>query len=467
MISSYLHNSRGSLILDFMIAFSICILFIGFIYSTNGQSRLLLSRARESHDFISAYKSSGDLTSSPGSMTSKYNLINKDFGDDFSSRYMFSSSSDLLLHEIFPKNDIVKANSHDLCYPRIDQDYNFGSYKDYKNLFKTSTSSYDIIQRQINIPIKLGINPTDLVVRNNIAYISLDSAEVGDPDLIALDISDFPPKTISSINTGPGISSIALMGDKIVASVLSSTNQIQLINIANDRSLTLTTKYKLPLPYATATPPQGSSINFNYPYIYLGTSKWDGDEFNILSIDGNNLSKLSGVDISSKVNHIDYDDKSIYISSSNQNQLLKFDYEGSSILKSILFSPSGYLRQDGKISIRYGNSLYFGRTNGGFDLIGDHEIFGFPDYRSDPDLQYPLSQNISGGIYGLVGNMVGLFAISRIPDSEFIIFDDRLSKIQTSSLPISPRVLRCDNDSLYVLANNAPFIIQLKIKKNE
>ncbi len=460
-------NLRGSLLLDFMMAFSIGLLFTNFIYTINSQTRLLLNKAEDSIDFISNYQVLKGQVSSQNLQSissSSFIMAKKSYGNYFIQNYFLSTSSDHLLNEIFTNIQVEKSDGKDLCNPLIHEEYPIGSYEDYKDLTSNGTSTYGISIRNINIPISVDNIPTDFLVRSGIAYISLDSNIQNDPDIIVIDIRG-EPKILSSLNTGPGISSLAFVGDRIFASVLSTTNQVQIIDLDNNRKLSLVTKYKLPLPYATATPPLGSSISFNYPYIYLGTNKWDGDEFNILSLTGNSLTRNSGFEVGSKVNFIDYDAKSIYLSGSNQNQLLRLDYEGSSILQSERFGPSGYERQEGKVTHIFEDSLYFGRTSGGFDLPNDHEIFSFPHTLADTKFDNPYSINITGGIYGIVADKNSLFAITRIPNSELLVFDRNLHTIQNVSLPISPKALHCDMDKLYVLANNAPFISEITIKK--
>ncbi|OHA45011.1 MAG: hypothetical protein A3G04_01285 [Candidatus Taylorbacteria bacterium RIFCSPLOWO2_12_FULL_44_9] len=320
-------------------------------------------------------------------------------------------------------------------------------------------------------PIILPIDPliplTDIEVRNGRAYISTDSSRQSDPDIFVVDIRDSSSAyLLSGINTGPGISSIALVGDRIFAAATSRVAQLQVIKMPDLANLIIESSYKLPLPYATATPPLGSAIFYDRGLIYLGTEKWEGQEFSV--VDMSNPTRpigLGGLEIGSKVGAIYVRDDVAYLAASDEKQLRAIDISNHAVPFLIdSFNPSGWERQEGKSLDYFEDRLSFGRTSGGFNIKQDHELFSW----SDGILPFIESENkrfldVTGGIYGIIQDRYFLYVISRQPDAEFQISDLHISTstLKKIALPAMPQSLTCDNDSLYILAATAPVLYQV------
>ncbi|MEN9524414.1 MAG: hypothetical protein RL536_483, partial [Candidatus Parcubacteria bacterium] len=175
----------------------------------------------------------------------------------------------------------------------------------------------------ISLPISSFIPLTDLEVRNSHAYISTDSSNSSDPDIIMADIHD--PANVDlnfDVDTGPGLSGIALAGNRIFAAMTSRTAQLQVIKISYLGGMLVESSYKLPLPYATATPSLGSAIFYDNNYVYLGTEKWDGEEFSVIDVSNpTSPVRVGSLEIGSKVNSIFVRDGIAYVTSSDQKQL--------------------------------------------------------------------------------------------------------------------------------------------------
>jgi hypothetical protein len=74
---------------------------------------------------------------------------------------------------------------------------------------------------------------TDIEVRNGFAYLTVDSSVAGLPDLYIFDFRNpVQPVLVSSLNTGPGLSSLEVAGPFIYAANLGTTNQLQVIDIS-------------------------------------------------------------------------------------------------------------------------------------------------------------------------------------------------------------------------------------------
>ena len=327
----------------------------------------------------------------------------------------------------------------------------------------------------IHLPISSTIPLTHLEVRKDMAFISGDSSIASDPDLFVVDIggswqtgivsSEAPTSSlVSSIDTGPGISSFALVGKRIFASAASAAAQLHVVSFIGTSSPTqplIEDKYKLPLPYATATPPYATAISFeldkSVAEIYLGTEKWDGDEFSTIDVSRPSSPVWrSGLDIDSKVNDITVASGTAYISNANQNQLIQADANTW-----VGFSPSGWLRQEGEVASLYNGRIVFGRTSGGYDISTDHELFSWATTTTIVANNAPSisgnfsSKNIPGGVYGIVQDQKLIYVITHQTGKEFQVLDTTLSTSMAFSLPSQPKSMTCDGDTIYVLSRTS------------
>jgi hypothetical protein len=217
-----------------------------------------------------------------------------------------------------------------------------------------------------------------------------------------------------------------------------------------------------------------SSIFFDRNKIYLGTEKWDGDEFSIIDVsDPLQPAKIGGFETGSKINDIFVRDGTAYIADSDQNQMRVVDVREPSAIQIIgSFSPSGWSRQEGKTLSYFEDSFGFGRTSGGFDITSDHEAFswattsaaaGSPPvvFYSDPYAYHSI--NIPGGVYGMVADRSHAYLATRQVNKEFDILNRDLSTSTATyyPLPVAPQTLTCDGDYLYILAATAPVIYEI------
>jgi hypothetical protein len=321
-------------------------------------------------------------------------------------------------------------------------------------------------------PIMLPINPllplTDLQVRNGIAYVSDDSSTASDPDIFIVDVKDKNnPKVLSSINTGPGIATFAIAGMRIYAAAASVAAQLHIIRMDSLSSLALESKYKLSPPYATATEPIASAIFFDKNKIYLGTEKWDGDEFSVIDISNPTVPiKIGGLETGSKINGIFVRDNLAYIADSDEKQLRIVDVSQPAMpMLTDSFSPSGWSRQEGKRVSSFEGALDFGRTSGGYNITSDYEAFEWASASSSLSMITSPSHSVDipGGVYGIVTDRSHIYLATRQVNKEFQIFDRSLSTTTALaySLPVAPQTLTCDGDHLYILAATAPVIYEI------
>ncbi len=455
---------KGSVLIDLIIALVLASLFIAMIARNTSLARQTFDRAKTRSDAMST---DGLLFASSTLRIGLYG--NEFYQNDIDLGLSTTSRTDFSFIEPRQNGQDVHISSNGLC----SVSFTYGNVQ-----------PITPVLRKIHLPIDPNQNPTSLIVRNSIAYVSFDSALASDADLAMFDIRDDEALVLAEINTGPGIIDFVLVGKYLYAVSPSQVGQVHIIEESGLDSLILKSRYKLALPYATATPALGSAIAYANDLIFLGTKKWSGDEFNILDIRNREApDKRAGYEVDSKVNRIfTYLDR-VYTSASNQNQLLIFDIPSSLLTSDLsddlqpmaIFSPDGWVRQEGGAISLFENRLKFGRTSGGFDLANEHEYFDF-DTNSSTTFQNYQSQNQKGGVYDIVEDKLFTYFTSRENDKEFYVIRNdggessastSEKSISTFSLPIIPERMTCYLDKIYILAKQAPFIYELNFKQND
>jgi hypothetical protein len=451
-------TNGGSLIIDIMIATSLSLFFIMIVTESSMSAQSIFQKAKEKNDLLKNYNSSESSVRLYGN-----NFIERDYSSSSVSfvGVGFPGYVDTIFDTDQTYNPIsFPVGGSAICSVNFTDHRLLGSYEylHHNDLSLFAFSSFNIIP--INLPIDPTLPLTHIEVRNNIAYVSANSAKQADPDILIFDINDSDNvRQLSSLNTGPGISDIVLVGKRIYAAVPSTVGQLQVIRLDSLANPVLENHFRLDLPYATATPALGSAIAYKDNKIFLGTEKWDGDEFNIIDVSDFVLSrKIGGLEIDSKINNILINEKTAYIASANHNQLSIVDFQDSARpTLDTAFSPAGWQRQDGKSISFFEKNLDFGRTSGGFDLPNDHELFSWAS--TSNNFQNYISNNIPGGIYGIIRDRSFIYLATRQLDKEFQVIDAISSTY--FSLPIAPQTMTCDGDSVYILANRAPFIYKI------
>ena len=442
----------GMILVDILLALFLATVFTAIITDSSMGARQIFDRARVRQGILDAFELSSSLASSSS----------RPFGNDRTEDDIASFTKVRARDMASPGQKIIDSAGTPLC----------------ASDFSNSDLSRPIDSSRISItPIMLPIDPllplTDLEVRDGIAYVSDDSSKASDPDLFVIDFRDEnAPKVLSSIDTGPGIADIALAGDHIYAAAASTAAQLHVIRIDSLSSLALEKKYRLPPPYATATEPVGSSVFFDRNEVYLGTEKWDGNEFSVIDVSvPAQPTIVGGFETNSKVNDIFVRDGLAYVADSDQDQLRIIDVRKPEMpALAYAFAPSGWVRQEGETLSYFEDSLGLGRTSGGFNIINDHEAFTWAAASSsDAFLSSPItvgayhSVDISGGVYGMVADRSHVYLATRQVNKEFQIFDRSLSTSTATSysLPVAPQTLTCDGDHLYILAATAPVIYDI------
>jgi LVIVD repeat len=293
---------------------------------------------------------------------------------------------------------------------------------------------------------------TDIEVRNGIAYIAMNSSISSHRDFLILDTST--NQNISYINTGPGISSISIAGHYAYLANTSSISQLQILDIENRELPRMISTLQIPLPWATSSTPISSAIFYDKSTIYLGTEKWDGPEFVIVSVENPySPSILSTVDLDTKIQDISVKGNVVYVGASDRSQLRIFNVEDKTdpyLLDEI--SPIGWQTQEGKVIELSTSSIYLGRTVGGFNNTSNHELFNL---REDNDV---LSRDIPGGIYGIREMYPWLLLATGKGEIDLwnISSFEKDKSIELNGFPVA---MSCDRGSIYVAMRDSGGVI--------
>ena len=296
---------------------------------------------------------------------------------------------------------------------------------------------------------------TDIEVRNSIVYMTADSSISSAPDFYIIDMTEpHSPSIISSLNTGPGLSALEVVGPYVYTINKGTTNQLQVIDIHDMTNPILITKYKLPLPTASTTPPIAQSLFYSNGLIYLGTEKWNAGEFAIIDVSNPiNPLYIGGLELGTLVRDIYVRNGQAYIATAGNNQLLNVRVSDPT-LPTIdgNLSPSGWQTQTGQTLTYFEGIIGFGRTTGGFNLTQNHEIFTL----GTTSLTINHSHDIPGGVYGILIRPPYIYLATRSIGNELQIWKDDFSTTASNiSLGFQPEAMKCDGTSLYFATGNS------------
>lgn len=453
----------GTILVDMLLALSLGLVFIIAITDATSYSRDIFYKAKYRSAQLDFYELEAPF--------SGHGLIVGPYGND-REESIYSSSS-LVFASIYAeqRSNLHAIDQHALCSVDFSDHSVAGSYE-WQSSRDERTSTYGLVAN-INayaLPLAATLPMTDLEVRGDIAYVSSDSNSASDPDMYVFRFGDHGDTTlISSLNTGPGIASFAMAGKYIYAAAPSTAAQLHIIQQDSSHGLSLVSKYRLPLPYATATPALGSSLAYEEGNIYLGTEKWAGDEFSVIDVSNPSVPvKLSGIETGGKVSDIFVHSGVAYVSGADQQQLRVVNvHDPNNPIVEAGFSPSGWQRQEGETSSVFEGRLDFGRTTGGYNVIGDPEAFTMASSTPFDALGFKYV-DMPGGVYGIISDRLHEYIITRQAGREFQIFDHTMSASSSVrfSLSTMPQILTCYGDKIYVLSHTSPTIYEITVSRN-
>lgn len=416
----------GFLIVEIILAFSLFIIFTISIFTLYSTMHKLKIWSLNELDKIKSLVID---------MDNKVNLVST----------MYGNNTYLLNNELFrlSQSDYINSWGRDSCNPRLAFD---------KNKYKYFSGGIDI---------EISNFSTDIEVRNDIVYLTADSSISSKKDLYIIDAKDSKNlNVISSMNTGPGVSAIEVAGPYVFLAQISTINQMQIIDIHDRSNPKLISQLKLPLPTPTTTAPFASSIFYSNNHIFLGTEKWNGAEFSIISVSDIYNPVVVGVfETNTLINDIYVHDQKAYLATSDEKQMRVLDIRDISNPRLIdSFSPSGWQTQQGKVIDYFEENIGLGRTVGGFNVKANHESFLFSS------TSLVSSKDITTGVYGMFIRPLDIFLLTHNNEHEFMILDSKLKDIVFDiSLLSKPVKMICDNNSIFFATGDSKGLSILKL----
>jgi LVIVD repeat len=343
------YSTRGVIVIDILIALALAAVYVAMMSQVMVGTREIFYHARDRDDVLTEFQAREQEMLTHAAM--------KPYGNEMVQRDMAigSSTETITFTGVHKSSDtpVDGVSGTSWCSVDLVNRDVVGSYSFLQRQYSTSTypapETLQFAVSPIVLPISSTIPLTYLEIRGHVAYISTDSNVAADPDLFIIDISTSTQPTVrSSINTGPGIASFSIAGSRIFAAAASSAAQLHVIKINDLEHMALEKKYQLPLPlpYATATPPFGTAISFLQNKVYVGTEKWDGDEFSVVDVSNPSApTKIGGLEIGGKVNDIYTIGGMAYIASADQAQIRSVNVKNPSVPMSVSsVNPSGWQR---------------------------------------------------------------------------------------------------------------------------
>lgn len=312
---------------------------------------------------------------------------------------------------------------------------------DWKNDFGRKTCRGLDAKKLISIPIEPfvldGQNvATAMFVRGSRIFLTANSASTTDPDFYSISITIKENPTVESkIHTGPGLSSISVLGYMAFVSNTSVNSQAQAIDISNEPQLVWS--FKVPGSQGTSTA-LGKVIVSDGNVVYLGTAKNHGEE--LYAISASTGVRLNSYELSSGVNGLFLNNSKLYVSSPVDPELLVFDTALKSIGQYDATGGSG----NGKSIEVVNEDIYLGRTLGGNELI-----------KLTDKLTKVVDVKIGATVDAMIASKNQLYVLTGHSQKELQVWNTEggLTLNQTVDLPARAVALGCSGEYLYVALN--------------
>lgn len=230
---------------------------------------------------------------------------------------------------------------------------------------------------------------TGIDVTAHKAYVTTDPASAGAEDIYIYDVSNPNQTHIAStgkLNTGPGLAAIRVAGKYAYVADISTTAQLQVIDISNPATPLLVKSFRVTTTGDTAV---GNTIFYAQKKVYLGLTKSTGREFYVIDVtDPLNPTVLGSYELNAQVNAIYVKDNVAYVATpmptsnppTQENLSLLNVINPASITRATTFTWANPTTMDG-LSLYFGKDgrLYFGRTAGGNNTVNPEFFILNPD----------------------------------------------------------------------------------------
>ena len=296
--------------------------------------------------------------------------------------------------------------------------------------------------------------PTDIDIVGHYLFISLDGPTSTLPDLYIYDAHNHSnPAYLSSLNTGPGIQAIQVVGSLLYAANQSINSQLQVIDVADLKNPKLIKSIKLPGTYKDSTV-VGRKILFNQNKLFLGTEKSSINEVHFFDVQNLSPEWKGSYELGSGVNALaHFHNKtvdSLYVANPLNPELIEIDTHNLNepTKKGQFDAPSG--SGNGKSLDIFGDQIALGRT------IGDRGLYLL---NLSDNLREISSINIEGSINDLINSAGYIFIATTNPKDIFQIYEvstSTLNRINHTKVSSNLKIaaLDCDKKSFFLLTED-------------
>ncbi len=300
-----------------------------------------------------------------------------------------------------------------------------------------------------HIDLGFGNQATGVFARGGIIYLATNNVSPRDP---AADKNDFfiidarnssNPVILSRLDTGPGLSAIAVAGPYAYLGNTSINAQLQIADISDLYQPRIIASYKLPGNYSDGTTIP-NTLFYNRHKIYLGTAKSQIEELHIINVENPALPLEVGKwETNAGINNIFVSGNYAYLATPNNEELSVLYISTSSIPQKIggFDAPGG--SGNGKSLARDRQTLFLGRT------VGHNELFAL-NIENPAAILVRSSMAVSESINAMVASTGRLFLTTNTKFEVINTENSGLSLIGTVTLPAKPTGITCNGKSLYL-----------------
>jgi len=293
------------------------------------------------------------------------------------------------------------------------------------------------------------LQPTSVVLRDGRVFISSNSSIASAPDVYMFEIDHDSRELnlLASVDTGPGVADLVVVGDHIYVANTSINNQLQIIRITEENSLVLETEYKIPGDYR-ANSVIGNSIFYKNGYIFLGMPKNQIAELQAVSVH-NPLSPtvVASYELNAMVNDITAFKDVVYVASPDSKEVHSIRFNGSSFSQLDQFDALGNASH-GKRLVYFLGKIFLGRT------VGQAEMYGLSvqDEIFEPLFNFGTGVSVHGvEVYGKL-----MFLLLNRKNDAFHVFDitsENQQKIIHNQISFlaNPIAFSCDKNTFAVV----------------
>jgi type II secretory pathway pseudopilin PulG len=307
-----------------------------------------------------------------------------------------------------------------------------------------------------NLDFGSGNEPTRIIVRNHTAYVATNAVAANLEDFFIVDVtSPDNPTIISKLNTGPGLSGLALAGNTVFAGNTSINGQLQIIDISDPGQPLLKSTYKLPGNYNDNTTIT-NIVAYSHNTVYLGTPKSQISEFHIIDVTNiTTPNELGFYEANAGINAIAVIGSHAFVASPASEELKILDISNPvhTVQVGGFDAPGG--SGNGKSLATLGTTVFLGRTIGGKELY---------ILQADTLPITELSkQDLNTSVVSMAAVPSWLFLASTDTAKSLQIWNtsDTGHPLLAKSLALSSKVnaLACGRDKLYLATSNGLTII--------